>query len=223
MFTVLLTRPQQDSNALADRLAEHGIASIISPVIMIKPHTVTLPDAPIDAILLTSRHALHAVAGLTMPCYAVGAQTALAAQQCGLHVAAQAETAEALLPLLPANKTYFYPSGAHISHDFEPFTITRAVAYSAEAATMLSAPALHAIRNRTLDGVVLFSARSARIFSELLTQHGLQEQAGNLNVYCLSGAVAQHCNALKWKHIYISSAPTQQAMVELLAQADIKK
>ena len=80
-----------------------------------------------------------------------GAQTALAAQQCGLHVAAQADTAETLLPLLPADKTYFYPSGAHVSHDFAQFDIIRAVAYSAEAATMLSAPALHAIgRGRRL-------------------------------------------------------------------------
>lgn len=217
MPTVLLTRPQQDSDTLAAELTEHGISCIISPVIAIIPHAFSPVDMPVDAIILTSRHALHAAKDMKAPCYIVGANTAQAAQAHGLHVAAQAETAEELAKLLPTNKTFLYLSGAHISHPFDH--AKRVVVYSAQAQTILSQDALNAFRKHQLSGVVLFSARSAMLFCDLIQHYGLEKEIRHLNAFCLSNTVAQHCNALAWKRICVAQAPSQHAMVELLSQA----
>ena len=217
MPTVLLTRPQQDSDALAAALAERGIASIISPVITIKRQPVPPIATPIDGIILTSRHALHATAGLTAPCYVVGAHTAQVAQNYGLHVVAQAETAEALAQLLPADQCYYYPSGAHVPHDFTH--AIRVIAYTAEASSTLSEQAIIAIRNHQLHGAALFSPRSAQIFCGLITHHNLQEQLKYVNAYCISEHTARQCKVLAWKQIRTASSPNQKAMIALLKQS----
>jgi uroporphyrinogen-III synthase len=216
MRTLLLTRPQTDSEALAATLAKQEIDTLIQPVITIK--YIDKPAHPHDteAIIITSRHALPAIAGCTLPCYVVGMQTAESAKQSGFHVAGEAATAQELSRILPPEKTFFYPSGRHVSYNFEPLDTRRTIVYEAQARTGLEPDIIQAIKQDTLDGVLFFSTRSAEIFCALIKHHHLGHHLQTLVAYCLSAQVTQACEVHIWKAIRTSCQPTQQSMIELV-------
>ena len=83
---LLITRPAEDAQELADRLTALGHEAMIEPMLTIQALDFTLPERPIAAILLTSRHAAGMIAGTIggelrkqLPVYCVGAATADAA------------------------------------------------------------------------------------------------------------------------------------------------
>ncbi len=84
----LITRPKEDSTAIAERLEELGIEPVIEPLMTVEP----VADAKLDldgvqAILLTSRNGARALAGATerrdVVVYAVGDSTAELARENG--------------------------------------------------------------------------------------------------------------------------------------------
>ena len=88
---ILVTRPEPDASRQADKLGARGHAAVLAPLLAIQP----VADVPLQlegaqALLVTSRNALHALAAhrelaeaLTLPLFAVGKATALAAQGLG--------------------------------------------------------------------------------------------------------------------------------------------
>lgn len=217
MSTVLLTRPASDSALLAAQLAENDIESVICPVIHIRHLTVPhLP--PADALILTSRHALHAARGVESPCYVVGENTANLARKNGMHVARTASTAEALAPLLPQTARLLYLSGENISYDFSHPCLTRVAVYEAKAAEALSQQAIRALQAGQITGAAFYSARSARLFHQLLHKEGIGNQLKNAVAYCMSAAVAQECDQSLWHRIAIAQQPDAEAMLTLLLQ-----
>lgn len=219
MPRVILTRPLTDSQWLAARLTEYGIDCVLSPVMEIHPLPVTLPDAHgLDGLIVTSRHALSACLPLKyLPLYTVGEHTAHTARDKGFTIAAQAATAEALLPFIPALGHYLYASGETVRLDFTkrlPY-VQRVIAYRAEAVHHLTADVITAISAGPVDGVVFYSPRAVGIFTGLLNNAGLKYAA--LPAFCLSEAIAHRCAQLGWKHIQTASAPTQVAMITLLS------
>lgn len=221
MPSVILTRPLADSRALAAELAAYGIECILSPVMEIRPLSVTLPVMDgLEGLIVTSRHALPACLPLKhLPLYAVGEHTAQTARDSGFTVAAQAETAEALLPLIPPAKPLVYASGETVRLDFTAHLphVRRVVTYRAESAAGLSKETVAAITSGTASGVAFYSPRAAEIFSGMLQDAGLSGSCATLTAFCLSGAIAQCCTRLGWSDIRTAAAPTQAAMISLLA------
>jgi uroporphyrinogen-III synthase len=168
---VLVLRPQPGADATAARAADRGLRAIVAPLFRIAPRDWTLPEAPFEALLLTSANAVPALddrVDRTLRVYAVGAATADAARATGFEsvVAGPGRIAElipvvaadgigSLLHLAGEDRTAFDPAGLRIE--------TRVV-YAAE---IVPPPAV--LAEGLADGAValLHSARAARRFREL--------------------------------------------------------
>lgn len=224
-----LTRPQEDSAALAAELATHGIASIIAPVVRIAPCPVSLDERP-DALLLTSRHAAHALpeAWHGLPVFCVGAATAEAVQARGYTAVTHGDgDALHLLPriteTLREGSHLLYLSGADTRHDISRLLaangirVSREIAYEAVAETALTPELRLALASGEVDGAVFFSPRSAQLACGLLKEEEFTESPARMDAYCLSLAVAEQAGCLPWRQLKVSHRPSRAAMVAMIA------
>ncbi len=226
MSALWLTRPAADSERLAQAL--HPIATIIAPLMVIESCEATLPAEIPDAILLTSRHAAHALRAewSHLPVYCVGTATADTARAQGFtHVILGDGDVLSLLPMIAQmlnNKTLLYLSGEDVSVDVatllasQSVKVERVIAYRAVAATELPIEITDAFNNNSITGAVFYSARTAEIANALISEAGLAEAIHNTDVYCLSLTVAEKVAALPWRRIHVAHIPTSDAMATMI-------
>jgi uroporphyrinogen-III synthase len=229
---VWLTRPRDDSESFSAELALQHVASLVAPVMHIVHRPLaSLPDLP-DAILLTSRHATQALAGLpaawrALPTYCVGAATANYARDFGFnHLIPGAADVMSLLPRLisdlPQGSNLLYFAGEETRADVPTLLGTRGIhvqsitVYRAVAETALAPELRDALASNRLAGAAFFSPRSASIACELIAQAGLAEHVRNIHAYCMSLNVAKAAGLLPWKALHACHAPTRRAMRELI-------
>ena len=118
-MAVLLTRPQADSQRIADKLADRGIASLIWPLTRVRrlAESTTIAEGT-DALLFTSANAVRAFAELSglrdIPAFCVGKRTTQVAQDLGFTKVTNADgDAAALLEIAVASpyRQFHYPRG----------------------------------------------------------------------------------------------------------------
>jgi len=121
---IWLTRPADDSAALADILNARGVATVIAPVMKLELLSAPTITKKPNTILLTSRHAAFAIADdwKHLPIYCVGDATAQAARDVGCsNVIAGSGEVLALLPVLSKtftlDDTILYLSGEEVRFD----------------------------------------------------------------------------------------------------------
>ena len=230
MKCLWLTRPEADSVSMAAELAAHGIETCIAPVMRIAPLKLDpVPHAP-DALLVTSRHAVHALqpSWQHLPVFCVGEATAEAVREMGFHHVHLGDgdalsLLRAITYTLPQDTQLLYLSGAEIQLDPAPLlaakqiTCTRAIVYDAVAEATLPSFLRMRLAAGEIDAVALFSARSAQLTCRLLQEEGLAAQAAGLDAYCLSLAVAQAAAALPWRSMHVAHMPTRETFVAMLA------
>jgi len=68
----------------------------------------------------------------------------------------------------------------------------------------------------TLDGVLLFSPRTAELFVKLAAAAGVEEACRSLVAYCLSQAVADNAKALPFLRVMVASKPNQRSLLDAL-------
>lgn len=232
---VLLTRPRPDAEAFAEALAARGHEALIEPLLEI---TLAAPSAlppeldAFQALLITSANGLRAFAALTerrdLPVFAVGPASAEAATAAGFaRVESAAGDVEALAHMVrarlsPKDGVLLHAAGTVQAGDLKGeleaagFTVTRAVLYTAEAATRLSDAARAALRAGRVDAVALFSPRTAETFVALLREAGLAEATRPLRALCLSAAVAAKLEGLGWAAVEVAARPENEALLALL-------
>lgn len=235
---VLITRPLLAARALADALEARGHEVWIEPVLTIEPLPAALELSGVQAIALTSAHALPALERLwtdpqaaAVPVFAVGTATAAAARRAGAtRVEVAAGDAASLARRIvtscsPGDGAILHPCGTEVRAGLaEPlieagFRLIRRPVYSARAARELSASTRAALREG-IEAVLLFSPRTAGTFSALVRHHGLDRDLGTTDACCLSAAVADGCRELGWRRMRIAARPEQGALVELLEATD---
>lgn len=228
-MSIWLTRPATDSAVLAEALAAQGIDSIIAPVVRIEPRAVSLPEKP-NALLLTSRHAAHALPAdwASLPVFCVGGATADEVRARGYEAITHG-TSDALhlLPritdALSSGQRLLYLSGEDTRHDItrlldaNGIAVTRLVAYKAIAETHMPTTLRTALEGKAVSGVALFSPRSATLACGLMKQEEFTESATELHAYCLSLAVAEAAGQLPWHSLQVAHTPTRDAMVAMIA------
>ncbi len=227
------TRPYDDSVFFANELAPHGIESIIGSVLHIVRKPVTPPfHATPTALLLTSRHAAHALAEIPaawrkLPTYCVGSATAHAANRYGMGRVIHGNSD--VLSLLPriAIELGKGSSLLHFSSDDGRVDIKRILAvrgieviteivYFATPEHQLSAEIKAALAAGKISAVTFFSPRTAKITCDLLTSAGLADAARSIAAYCLSGNVGKDAGRLHWANIHICREPSRRVMRELI-------
>jgi uroporphyrinogen-III synthase len=230
---VLLTRPEAQSRALAEVLAAKGIEVLVDPLL----ETVLVEGARIDlegvqAALATSANGVRALAAATarrdVPLFAVGPATAEAAraegfvrvETAGGDVVALASLAAAILD--PAGGRLVHVAGTAVAGDLKGtleghgFIVERAVLYDAKPAEALREQTSAALRAGRIDGVLLFSPRTATTFVGLVEAAGLGATCRNLIAFCLSPAVADALRGLALGHVRVAQRPETEALLDLL-------
>ena len=230
---LLVTRPLDDAQALAERLAARGHAATVEPLLTIAPDLrAPLDLSGIHALVFTSANGVRAYALRSprrdLPVFAVGAATAAAAREIGFANVASAEGDVAALEetiaarVSPAEGPLLHVAGAVVAGDLagrlaaRGYTLRRATLYAAEPAPRLSAAAQAALEGGTLDGVLLFSPRSAAIFVELTAAPALRAAVGRLTLFALSPAVAQAAAAAGWRRVVVAPQPDEPALLDLI-------
>jgi len=227
---LLVTRPAADSAALAALLDAQGHETIIDPMLEVRQHE-TVPPAldGVTGLVFTSANGVRAFAAISdrrdIDVFAVGDRTAEAARLAGFAKIDSADgDVEALIRLIaerrkPEEGALLHVSGAVRAGNLAEilggrgFTVHHAALYEAVAATALSAATQAAIKDGSLDGVLLFSPRTAKHFAELVAAAVLTEQAKRLQGWCLSRAVAEALAPLDLTDIRIAPEPTQASLL----------
>lgn len=205
---LLVTRPAEDAAALIERLREIGHEAIASPVLEI----VARGEPPTDwgrysGLVFTSRHAITALGvlpegALALPVWTVGEATAARARFAGFKVVRSAGGTEADLAALLAAKAQrdalplLHLRGQETRGGLARplrdagLTLEARIVYEARPLERLTPEAAAAIANHSVNGVLVFSPRSARLFVDLATGSGVSGGLSHLTGYCISEATA---------------------------------
>jgi uroporphyrinogen-III synthase len=96
------------------------------------------------------------------------------------------------------------------------FRVETMVLYEALSVAVLPANAAEDLRNNTLDGVLLFSPRSAKTFAALVGAAGLVSECERLVAFCISAATAEALAPLTFTRVAIAGTPNQDAILDLI-------
>ena len=230
---LLLTRPREDADALAEILRARGHFPIVAPLMELR--LMAGPPVPLEgvqAVLATSANGVRAFAARNekraITLYAVGPQTAEAAREAGFARVVSADgDAAALVELVadkadPAKGRLLHAAGAETAGRIRGalqargFTVETVVLYEAAPLSALPADAERVLREGTLDGVLLFSPRSAKTFAALVGEAGLAQATAPLQAFCISAATAAALSPLSFARVAVAGEPNQSAMLELV-------
>ena len=228
---LIITRPQEDAEPLANELAILGVENLIAPLLSIESSGAKTPDlSGVQALLLTSANGVRAFAHLSkerkVPIYAVGHASAVAAQKVGFkNIESAGGDVETLAELVcekldSRDGAVLHIAGSMMAGDLagvlaqSGFDYRRVQLYHAKVADDLPLHCRIAIKNMLVDGVVLYSPRTAKAFINLLTKAELGDSSQKLSAFCLSEAVAEKISAYDWAKIVVAETPDQASLVK---------
>lgn len=228
----LITRPLDDAKSLAERLKQRGIEPVLAPLITIAPRKTDLPDlSKAQALLFTSANGVRSFtkASLLRTCrvLTVGDATAEAARSSGFTQVSSASgdvtslAAMAGRLLDPKAGTLYHVTGQTQAGDLagdltgRGFTVDRLELYESHAATALPAEVADGFRQGSLELVLLYSPRTAEIFTQLVTAAGLADKMAGVTALCLSKAVADAA-PLGFAATRVALKPEQESLLSLL-------
>ena len=239
---LLVTRPVEDAERQAAKLEALGHQVLIRPLLEIEyPPLTPLRLVGVQALVVTSVNALRGLArnasfeaATRLPVYCVGAATAEFARHLGFgHVISGSGTAKDLVPLIthtvrPNSGALLYMTGRQVSFDLETplkssgFEIPRLIVYEAqETGEQETARFAEAIR-AGVDGVLLMSPRTAKIFVSLLKSFQLEREVRATTCYCYSEAISKPLGEIDGLTIAISSHPTEAEFIKLIGPAQFR-
>ena len=232
---LLVTRPEPEATRTAERLRALGHEPVMAPLL----ETVFLdPPPPASkpaALLLTSGNGLRGLmrwpvrpSWLALPVLAVGDRTAEAARAAGFTDVRSADgDGEALATLAiesldPKAGKILYPAAVDRAGHWPDrlsaagFSLELVEIYRTDPATSLPEPVVADLQEGLLDGILLYSPRTAKTFSELIRRLDPQPRLDHLSIYALSANVAA---ALTFGTSFIAPEPTDDALLALIPQS----
>ena len=233
---VITTRPIDDAQQDIADLKQMKITALAAPMLEVEPLThYAKPDGNVDAIVFTSRHAPVLVdASLHhLPCYCVGASTAIAARGAGFqNVITGGGDGMALVALICENQKanqnelrhVFWPSavdtGFNIADALKPYNITtdRQPVYKAATTEAWPDDIDHAIRQGQVAAVLMHSGRAGEHFAQLMDRHGLTSLRDKITAIVISDRAAGLCGG-GWLNIKVAATPRRSAMFAAAAEA----
>lgn len=231
-----ITRAEPDASRQARSLGERGHEAIVEPLLTIR----FFDDEPIalegvQALIATSRNGLRALErrpileeARRLPIFVVGPASAELARQLGfLAVHEGTGTAEGLLDIIdagcqPDGGALLHLAGANLASDLrgnlerDGFQVAQPALYRAEPTSQLSSRLRQEIAGNSVDGVILMSPRTAKVYMTVMREGGLVEAARQLHHYCLSEAVADRLDPSEGRQISVADRPREQDLLVLL-------
>jgi len=230
MPRLLITRPAEDARPLIDRLHDLGIDSLAAPMMeIVHANGAALDLDNVQGFLLTSANGVRALAARTerrdIPCFAVGDATARMARELGFSEVESADgDVDDLARLVisrarPDAGALLHAAGTVSAGDLSGtltaagFEVRREVLYEARTLDTLGPDARDALQSGTLDGVIVYSPRTARHFVDLVRVAELEAALGRLTLFALSGNVSAAADGT-WKKRIIAAHPDQESLLQ---------
>ena len=232
---VLITRPRDDAQRLAQRLSAQGHLCHLAPLIQITPTEADLPPlTDLRGLAFTSAIGVRplekkltgddAASWFALPAYAVGPQTYAAAEQAGFSNVTEASgDVEGLAQRIASQSeasmegAILHIAGTHLAGNLQAalaahnIRVEKCVLYEALAATQFDAQTAAAMHGHGFEAVVIYSQRSAHIYVALMSEI----EAAKPLVFCLSAAIAEIMQAAGFA-TQTAAAPHEDAMLALL-------
>ena len=232
---LLVTRPERESKALAAELEALGHDVIAAPLLSIHfLDDVSLPQRDWQALLVTSANGARALGRSAdprlkkVPVLAVGEASAAAARAEGFPDVRAAEGDVHALERLaarvldPAGGPLFHAAGSVVAGDLKAmleargFEVVRLALYEAQKQALPEA-ALEALKAGQIDGVLLFSPRTAGQFALLVREAGIDSALGGVTAFCLSAAVARELDGLSFGAVHVAAEPSLKSLMALIS------
>lgn len=230
---IAVTRPAEDAGPLSATLAAMGHDVTMIPLLdIVAREGVVIPRRNWQTVIATSANGIRCLPpghGLqTFRMLTVGPQSLRAASAAGFaraeaHGGDVVGLADHITGnLSPRDGPLLYLSGAATSGDLAArlsaagFSCDRLVLYDAVPAPALG-PVEEELRRGGVDGVMLYSPRTARIWRDHVERAGLVEPVARLMHFCLSRNVAAMLPPA-WRSV-VAESPDEAAMLALLEQA----
>lgn len=233
--TIVITRPPGNEVELIEHFQSRGLRVIHEPLTHITlDHTQrmlvtnSLLQDP-NAVLLTSRHAVEALAALTelrdMFLICVGEATARKAESHGFYQITRAGgTVDHMIDLVRAayddDARFLHISGKHTTLDLPEamqtygMYVERIIVYEAVASEELSDTLIEQMKREQIDAMTFLSPRAAKIFNRLAEAKDALQDTCKTDAFCISQAVADELNPELWQNIYIADAPNLASLLE---------
>ncbi|MCW2309857.1 uroporphyrinogen-III synthase [Rhodobium gokarnense] len=232
----LVTRPEPGASETARQLADLGHEALVDSLM----HVVFDAEVPIaleglSAVLVTSANGIRALAERAdfsaisaVPLFAVGASTASLAREAGFAGAFSADGAvDDLVGLVsarldPACGTLVYAAGAERTGDLDGkcrakgFSVAVAEVYRTVVKTAFNPETIAGFRTKSLDGALIYSARTADAFVAAVRQNSLAEALKTLPLYAISAKAAAPLTAAGFEKIAIPARPDGADLLGLL-------
>ena len=207
MAKILLTRPQEASQKIAQNLAKKNLLSLIQPLFSIIQINNFQPiNQKIQAVLISSSSAIFALEKLLLTkdilVFAIGEKTALEIKKLGYqNILIANNSAASLLNLALKNLSksqglILYLSGEIITLDIaeklreQNFEAKRIVTYKTKEAASFSSSTIEEIKQEKIGEVWIYSKNSLRIFYKLAKKHNLLECLSRIKILCLTKEIA---------------------------------
>jgi uroporphyrinogen-III synthase len=228
---VVVTRPVDEAQGLAEELAQRGYEPLVAPMLAIEFLKAPVPPlAGYSALAFTSANGVRAFVAQCderdMPVYAVGDQTARALAAAGFGDVRSADgDAEALASMIAADRLtrpILHVSGKAIARDLGTLLapagvrVDRVELYDSRTATMLPSSLVAALSACTVTYVLFFSTRTASAFGTLVKGAGLTPTVRSTTAICLSSQVASGASGLPWMRVEVARRPRMLDMLALL-------
>lgn len=228
MIPVILTRPLLQAQRFGAELrAEFGdrIDVIVSPLLRTTPMVISDQQVVMDStrdVIFTSESGVEGFAVLAdangRRAFCVGDRTADAARAAGFEALSASGNSVDLLALVSeeGGGEMIYARGTHVARDLKGdlaalgIPVSEVIVYDQEPQS-LSDAALKALSGVQRVIFPVFSPRTARVLSEVLTQDGGDFTAPRIAL-CLSQNVANQVKAAHFSEVIQSEAPNAAAM-----------
>jgi uroporphyrinogen-III synthase len=242
-MAVLVTRPDPDGEATASALRAKGLEVLLAPMLRFEPVAFhDDEDARYGAVIVTSANALRSIEShltgsrlLKLPLFAVGKQTASAAQRAGFDnvITASGDAAGLRDFVLASVKTkelkkaspLLYLAGADLARDLagelgeRGFTVVTHTTYRMIPVPNLPRAACDAFAASRIEAVLHYSRRSARAFLEAARAGGVEISALAIPQCCISSAVASVVRDAGAAQVTVAASPDENALFEVLDRA----
>lgn len=229
----LVTRPRQESEAVAAALATRGIEPVIEPLMQVRylaPAAFELTG--VQAILCTSANGVRALARASgerqVPLLAVGDATAARARSEGFTSVESAggDVSDlvrlAAARLRPQDGPLLHVAGNVVAGDLvgvlreRGFAVERCALYEAQPAVALSQTTVDALRCGSVDFALFFSPRTAATFAKLAAAAGVVDCCATMTALSISRAADAALFDLRWRDRRVAERPNQSALLAVL-------
>ena len=228
---VLLTRPLEDSRAVAEALRPEGIDCLVWPLTRIVPTAgaLEIPEGT-GGLLFTSANGVRAFAALEprrdLPALCVGDATAEAAREAGFADVRSADgDAQALAELARRSgiAAFLHPRGRDAAGDLAGWLresgrqVAEAVLYEAAEGEAPPPAVAEALAAGALNLVTVWSRRGAAILGRRLA--ALEARLGNTDLLAISAAAAEPLAGAGFRRRVVAARPGGPAMLAAIRAA----